>query len=134
VLAIDHDEVVADRSEQLDEIRRMAADDRAEHHLSLGQLRFRRIRTHGVSISLRGFRIRASSTVTIIPVTVLPRQTTPAADSLMFPDETLVAFRPRLVFHASARRSGAGEEPMNQGIEQEDPAPAGSAAIRRTSA
>ena len=56
VLAIDHDEVVPDRSEQLDEIRRMAADDRSEHHLALGQLRFRRIRAHGVSISLRASR------------------------------------------------------------------------------
>src|SRR5262245_63999380 len=47
MLAIDHDEVVSDRSEQLDQIRRMPADDGAEHHLALAELRFRRIGAHG---------------------------------------------------------------------------------------
>ena len=47
VLAIDHHEVVADRSEQLDQIRRVAADDGAEHHLALGQFCLCRIGTHG---------------------------------------------------------------------------------------
>src|SRR5215470_18286581 len=47
VLAVDHDEVVSDRSEQLDQIRRMTADDRAEHHLAFGKLRFCRIGAHG---------------------------------------------------------------------------------------
>jgi hypothetical protein len=36
VLAIDHDEVVPDRAEQFDEIRRMSADDRAEPLPSAG--------------------------------------------------------------------------------------------------
>ena len=47
VLAVDHDEVVADRPEQLDQVRRVAADDGAEHHLALGQLRLCRIGAHG---------------------------------------------------------------------------------------
>src|SRR5262245_10159238 len=46
---------------------------------------------------------------------------TPAA--LMFRDETLVAFNPRLMFHGPARGSIAGEEPMTQGIEQDEEAP-----------
>src|SRR5215470_2914222 len=47
VLAVDHDEVVSDRSEQLDQIRRMTADDGAEHHLAFRQLCFCRIGAHG---------------------------------------------------------------------------------------
>jgi hypothetical protein len=61
MLAVDHDEVITDRSEQLDQIRRVAADDGAEDHLALGQLRLRRIGAHVGGVYFSGGSTPAGS-------------------------------------------------------------------------
>jgi hypothetical protein len=50
MLAIDHDEVIANRAEKLDEVRRITADDGTEYNLTIGEFGFCGIGLHNAFV------------------------------------------------------------------------------------